>query len=115
MVSESTRKRVRVHGNEFRVHENEVRVEGAIRVRESTRKRVRVYGNEFSEVNEDSTDPQPQRNCKEALFCPSRLHFEALILSQSDLKYPCFLFPHFFFAESASRSLKVSCRLDMSH
>ena len=44
--------------------------------------------------------------CKEALCCPSRLHFEALILSQSDLKYPCFLFPHFFFAESWFQSLK---------
>ena len=60
-----------------------------------------------------------RRRCPQ--WCPMlkqrspRRHFQAFKLAQSDLKYPCFLFPHFFFAESASRSLKVSCRLDMSH
>ena len=60
-----------------------------------------------------------RRRCPQ--WCPMlkqrspRRHFQAFKLAQSDLKYPCFLFLHVIFAESASRSLKVSCRLDMSH
>ena len=39
---------------------------------------------------------QSQRKCKEALFYPSRRQFEALIILQSDLKYPYFLFSALF-------------------
>ena len=47
-----------------------------------------------------------QRLCKVALCWPARLQFQALILSQSHLKYPYFLFSHFFFARFWFRSIK---------
>ena len=62
-------------------------------------------------VQDGRTSPTPQKAGKWL----SGFHFQALKLSLSDLKYHYFLFSQFFFAKYASGSLKMSCRLDMSH
>ena len=52
--------------------------------------------------------------CPPAPTVTPGLQFQVLKVSQSDLKYPCFLFPPFFFAESWNHSPKVGFRPHLS-